>query len=642
MGGWLRSCLSGGWLGTFAAALVFSGLLGGPTLSADIPTNLKPLSVGLGGFNYWTSTPFANSFLTGGGWIEYDTNWGNAVFFYNTDGTLNPQFDSNGYPKYLNPGKKLRILLWPYSANEGNRPPSWPNRAQTGIGKWVVTWQGDADIRLQGATFVAGESSGAATGRLLNGRRVYMSTTGSSGHLTVEEINAANPVSDIKVWLPDPANPQNASLEGQFWHPTFIASLQAADFNHLRFMDWGVTNASPQQDWADRRRPDFGQQRGVLHRRNPAPGTSINVTDRSTGVAYEHMVALCNLLNRDMWVCVPHLATDDYVTKLAQLIRYGSDGVNPYTSPQANPLFPPLASHLKVYLEYSNEIWSNGSSFPQGNWAEAQGVALGLSPNPKARFNARRSSQIWRLFQVQFGGSARIVRVAAIWTGSSNYTNPFLTELRDYGPTLSPAVATDLVSPTTYFGNGIQDWAYEQANLTRGTADQWFHTDQDFTSGSVTRPVSVPASDPYWASQKLTDDLQATFIEWKKRIFSGSTAAGGGPDSTGVGGGFSATLRSDIQSIFGQSLPIVAYEGGPSLYADYYDGGDTRDDGITTFLDALNRRPEFAEIYRIQLNMARAKGLDSHSLFVDVSRWGKFGQWEIGRASCRERVLVVV
>ncbi|MEI9984560.1 MAG: hypothetical protein WDN69_15960 [Aliidongia sp.] len=35
-------------------------------------------------------------------------------------------------------------------------------------------------------------------------------------------------------------------------------------------------------------------------------------------------------------------ASDDYVTKLAQLLAYGSDGVNPYTSPQADPVYPPL------------------------------------------------------------------------------------------------------------------------------------------------------------------------------------------------------------------------------------------------------------------------------------------------------------
>ena len=38
----------------------------------------------------------------------------------------------------------------------------------------------------------------------------------------------------------------------------------------------------------------------------------------------------------------------------------------------------------------------------------------------------------------------------------------FLQEIRDYGPTLSPAVEPDVVAPTTYFGNGIQDWVQRE------------------------------------------------------------------------------------------------------------------------------------------------------------------------------------
>lgn len=598
--------------------------LAAPFLRADIPPVIKPVGLGLGGYSYWSTSPFANTLLSAGAWIEFGTDWGTTTHFLNANGTPNPQFNTNGLPQYLNPGRRLRVLVWPFDQNLSGAPASWPKRGNTGAGKWVVTWRGDADIRLQGASFVSAESSGGATGRLVNGRRVYqMSAANPTGHLTVEAINAADPLTDLKVWLPDPTAPTERSLEGSgsIWHPAFLAYLRDLDFNHLRFMDWIEANASPQQDWADRRRPDFVMQQGVLNRRSPANGFSGN---RSTGIAYEHAVALCNLVGKDLWITVPHLATDEYIAWLANLILHGSDGVEPYAGPQANPVHPPLRADLRVWLEYSNEIWSSGNSFAQGNWAQDQATAAGIT---KPQFNARRAARIWQIFQERFGGSERLVRVAAIWTGQSSYTTPFLTELRNFGPTLNPPVAVDVVSPTTYFGNGIQDWAYEQANLAAGTPGQWFHTASNFTSGTVTRPVSVPLSDAYWDSPLLAAQQAATFVEWKKRIFSGSTAAGGGPDATGVGGGFDAGLRASIQSIFGQSLPIVAYEGGPSLYSDYYDGGDVRDDGISNFLVALNRLPAFAEIYRIQLNMAQAKGLTSHSMFVDVSRWGKYGQW---------------
>lgn len=616
----LMACLRGL---AFGAIALFS------VSKADVPTALKPVGMGLGSYNYYTSSPFTDTARTGGGWLEFGpAEWGSGVYFYNNDGTKNPQFNARGLPNYLNPGKSLRLLLWPYNVNASGRPATWPTKGGTGVGKWVVTWKGNADIRLNDASsFVAAESSGASTGSLLDGRRVYqVGAKDRGGNITVEAVNT--PVTDLKVWLPDPADPTNRSLEnsGQFWHPDFLGNLYELDFAFLRFMDWGATNQSPLVDWADRRLPDFVPQYGELNRRSPAPGYA---GDRKTGIAYEYMVALANATDTDLWICVPHMATDAFVTNLANLIRYGSDGVNAYTSTQASPVYPPLKSNLKVWVEYSNEIWSGGNSFPQGNWAQAQATALGIS---KPQFNARRASQVWRIFQQQFGGSARTVRVAAIFTASDSYTLPFLTELRDYGATLSPAVAPDVVSPTTYFGNGIQNWAYEQANLARGSDKQWFHTPEDFvhqTSTGATRPVSVPllATEPYWTSPELAEQQAATFAEWRRRIFSGSTLEGGGPDATGTGGGFSGTLRDDILAIFGHRLPIVAYEGGPSISTDSMDAGDTRDDGVTNFICALNRLPEFADIYRIQLNMARAKGLYTHGMFVDVSAFGRYGQW---------------
>jgi hypothetical protein len=120
--------------------------------------------------------------------------------------------------------------------------------------------------------------------------------------------------------------------------------------------------------------------------------------------------------------------------------------------------------------------------------AQAQATAAGLT---REGFLARRYARIWQIFQQQFGGSARIVRVAGLFSGTSGYNSALLTELRDFGSTLTPPVAVDAVAPTVYFGNGIQDWVYEQANLNRASAPAaWFLTAQDFTANSVTRPVS--------------------------------------------------------------------------------------------------------------------------------------------------------
>ena len=115
---------------------------------------------------------------------------------------------------------------------------------------------------------------------------------------------------------------------------------------------------------------------GIINARQPSATAE---GGRETGVAFEQMVALCNETRRNLWINVPHLARDDFITRLAKLIRFGSDGVNPYDAPQASPVFAPLRGDLFVYVEFSNEIWSSGFDFPQGNWAEEQAVPLGLT-----------------------------------------------------------------------------------------------------------------------------------------------------------------------------------------------------------------------------------------------------------------------
>ncbi len=607
------------------------------TAQGAAPDQPLRVGMGLGGISYFSTSPFADTMRSAGDWMEFDTDFGKRVSYRNSDGSRNPQFNENGFPNYLHPGKRLRTLCWPYGLNgNGSRPSGWPLRNKQGVGKWVLTWKGNADIRLGSGTFVAAESTAPAAGNAVDGRRVYLLTASDrGGDLTVESI--VTPVTDIKLWLPDPAAPLDRSLENapSTWHPEFLASL--GGMNHLRMMDWGETNASPQRDWSDRRLPSFRNQHGILHPRSPAEGV-VNFTNsegqpvyfsgnRGTGMAFEHMVRLCNDSNTDLWINVPHLATDDFITKMAQLVRYGSDGEMPYTSPQANPVHPPLKESLRVYVEFSNEIWSNGDSFPQGNWAEAQASAGGMT---RPVFVARRIAHIWSEFQRVFGSSHRLVNVAGLYTANNNYGRPLLQELRNFGPTLQPPVSVDVISPTTYFGNGIQDWVYEQALASRGTSKSWFLTTGNFVVNEKTgeqRPVSLNATDSYWGSTKFQQQIDSAFAEWKKRMLSGSTASGGGFDSTGALGGFGGSLITESISALGFAPKVISYEGGPSLYTDYLDAGDKRDDGITTFVEAMNRRSDFLEIYRMQLNAAVWKGLDTHTMFVDVSLWGKFGQW---------------
>ena len=604
----------------FRAGTVFLAVAGfaGGVFAFD-PSALTEVGLNLSEVNSYSHSPFANSLLTSyGNWLECSSsnNWGTSVAIWS-----NAQFDVNGYPQYLKPGTTLRGVVFANATTYANRPSTWPFRGGLARGKVLVTWHGDADIRAAQGTFVSGESNGSSTGRLVNGRRTYMCTNATSyiQSITVNDINSNSPPTDIKVWLPDPANPNGATLEGQYFHPTYLARLADARWAFFRFVKWTEVINSPQHDWSDRRLPTHVFQQGILNPRSPVTG---GVSNKYTGVAYEHAVALCNTSGVNPWINVPHLATDDYITKMAQVFRYGSDGVNPYTNDVSNPVYPPLNTNLVLYVEYSNEIWND--LYGETPWAQAQAAALGITPQ---QFVARRFCDTWRIFQSVFGGTNRLVRAAVVGTGQQTYTTGLLNEIAAYGPTLTPPQTADIVAPTTYFGNGIQDWAYSRAQQQAGTADPWFFTTNTFLDGTATKPVSVAPGDPYWTGTNISRHLDQTFTEWKRRLLSGSAQTGGGPDANGVGGGFDVWLRTAITNAFGVMKPLVTYEGGPSIYTDIYDGGDVRDDGITTFCELLNRQPGMRDVYRIHLNMAKAKGLRTHGAFNEVEGYGKYGQW---------------
>ncbi|MGC4001426.1 MAG: fibronectin type III domain-containing protein [Anaeromyxobacter sp.] len=137
----------------------------------------------------------------------------------------------------------------------------------------------------------------------------------------------------------------------------FLTALGKA--GAVRLMDWTATNANMVERWEDRARP--GQMVKLGPGWTGQGGTTW--TDSPTGVALEHQIQLCNTLGVDCWINIPVVADDTFIRKLALALRYGTDGVEPYTSRQAHPVYPPLDPSLRVYLEYANEIWNSAGGF---------------------------------------------------------------------------------------------------------------------------------------------------------------------------------------------------------------------------------------------------------------------------------------
>jgi hypothetical protein len=195
--------------------------------------------------------------------------------------------------------------------------------------------------------------------------------------LQIVDTDPKNIVRNIHVWMP------GFERKHATFHPLFYRRLEP--FGVIRFMDWQGTNHSKQAKWSQRAKP------GDARYTTPA------------GVPIEMMIELANLRKADPWFCMPHLADDEYVREFAKLVKAR------------------LHDGLKVYVEYSNEVW-NGA-FGQSHWARAQGRKLRLGDPDGARFYAERSVQIFKIWEEVFGGRDRLVRVLG-----SQFVNTWLSE----------------------------------------------------------------------------------------------------------------------------------------------------------------------------------------------------------------------
>lgn len=205
-------------------------------------------------------------------------------------------------------------------------------------------------------------------------------------------------VTEIHLMRPTSVGAATSYPLGQVYCTDFIQSLQP--YTVLR--DGTSINGNMEGGWTSRLLPSYH--------------TAVR---RSSSMAWEDLVMLSNESGKDLYILIPMKASDNYITNLAKLIKYGSDGVNPYNAPQADPVYPGLNPNLRVYVEWSNEIWN--WSFTQAQ----QGVQLakdaverdtpngriinydGKAPNGNyQRWTALRTVQTSNIFRAVWGDAA--------------------------------------------------------------------------------------------------------------------------------------------------------------------------------------------------------------------------------------------
>lgn len=210
--------------------------------------------------------------------------------------------------------------------------------------------------------------------------------------------SASNPIRNIRLLK---LHDEFADIDSQPFYPRFLEIIEP--FSVLRFMDWGHTNNSPLVQWSQRATPGYFTY-----------GTT-------AGAPYEIMIDLCNQTQKDVWICVPHMADDDYITQMATLFRDSLD------------------EDIVIYLEYSNEVWN--WIFQQAHYND-QNKPSNLS---YGRAMAEKAKNVFDIWHAVFGDDrCRVKRVLGLQGGFNGLNQEILSQLDqddwDYG------------SPTHYFG----------------------------------------------------------------------------------------------------------------------------------------------------------------------------------------------
>ncbi|MDG5816996.1 carbohydrate binding domain-containing protein [Chitinispirillales bacterium ANBcel5] len=229
-----------------------------------------------------------------------------------------------------------------------------------------------------------------------SGQSITFRPTGN-GYMAIRirEVDPTDYIRDIEIIPVEMADYYN---EGNIFYPAFKENW--AKYRTLRFMDWNRTNNHPNGDWDQRTRPQHYSY-----------GTN-------KGVPYEVQIRLSNELGAYPWFCIPHLADDYYVRKMAELVRDS------------------LREDLLIYVEHSNEVWN--SVFPgQFRHAINRGNELDLRHGGSEfdgliRYHAQRTAEIMEIWSEVIGRD-RLIGVYAVGGPSVYMINKGMEHLESIG-----------------------------------------------------------------------------------------------------------------------------------------------------------------------------------------------------------------
>lgn len=449
------------------------------------------------------------------------------------------------------------VLLFDYRVNEPWNGPD-PNAVPPNL-------SGTYHLSFNGRAVIEPEYPGFSTPFTIENQTYNTSTNTTTAALVVPAGNTSEFFSiqftDTRATPTSPTNtgfsnakmiaPGYAANSTQLYTNQFLAAL--APFKTLRYMDVSRTNDQPFYD-----------------------GNTLVTVDASqvgqTGAPWEYLIALANQTNTDMWINIPQGATDDYVAALAGIYKNGGtvNGV----------IYPALKPNLKIYLEYSNEVWGGIernyyyqeaavqdtadnrplSTFPSNAhiYDNPDGTTTDDLYTAVGRRYLERTYDIGRIFQDVLGADPAHERIRPVVAWQAAYLEFFPPAFDWFEQFFVPA-------STAFYGMGV--------------ANYWEPTDYSSVDAVI---ESLAAAEQSFAIPNAI-----------------STAA--------------------IASSYG--LKTVSYEGGPLIS---YDGNTPEgQNGL-----AASRDPRMEEIvYQHYVNYFAAGGGVAAYFNGPFGQWGPYHQW---------------
>jgi len=474
---------------------------------------VRPIGTNLSGVSdYSTELVFTDAFKQAREWISFENRNGAPW-----DSKIPIPTNENGYPLEIpyndgvNPEQSARALIL------------WAGYDYIPHGKYRLIVKGTGVIRLN---FSAKGTYNCPIDTLVTVQK------GNSGvALEIIQSLKTDPINNIEFIYPKYVN----DYKNKTFTDEFLSYIN--DFQVIRFMDWLRTNNSNVKYWSDRTlKSHFSQS-------------------MENGVSWEYIVELCNTANKDLWLCVPHKATDGYMDTLAVFLK---SNLNP---------------DLKIYLEYSNEVWNNG--FAQHKGCATLATEAGITGQEWERawkFTAKRSADLFHIFEQHYPNSDKIVKLIPSQAANTWLSNQLITFFND--PFFNPnQVTADAIVIAPYFGGQIAN------NIVK--------------SGIVNEVTT----------ENIIDSLKLSLAT-------------------------SFNYMTETDAIASNNgLSLIAYEGGSHLVATNANVNDTT---LTRKLIEANRHEAFQEIICEYMNFWY-DSLSSKELFAyfsstsQPSKWGSWG-----------------